>query len=168
MSTCENCHHSREGWDKGPWDDEPDRLEFTSHGFPCILHRGFLGNWCGYVGLPPGHKLYGVGYDDVYDILPELSVHGGLTYSEHCQGPVCHVPKPGEPDEAWWLGFDCCHGGDYSPSHGRLRKDYLLRTPKNEQAPGLFEMQEWETYRDVYYAEQETISLAKQLSEMVS
>jgi hypothetical protein len=32
---------------------------------------------------------------------------------------VCHLPSPGEPDNVWWLGFDCAHLGDVCPSMDR-------------------------------------------------
>lgn len=70
-----------------------------------------MGAWCGYVGVPPGHPWHGQPYDDV-----DAGVHGGLTYAEACQGSVCHVPKPGEPDDVWWLGFDCGHYQDAVPA----------------------------------------------------
>jgi hypothetical protein len=31
---------------------------------------------------------------------------------------ICHTPGPGEPDHAWWFGFDCAHSGDASPARG--------------------------------------------------
>lgn len=94
----------------GPWMDEPDRVEFRHAGFPCILHRGGGGAWCGYVGLPPGHAAHGKVYNDV-----DVDVHGGLTYADKCGGAICHVPAPGEPDDLWWLGFDCSHYRDLRP-----------------------------------------------------
>jgi hypothetical protein len=30
---------------------------------------------------------------------------------------ICHIASPGEPDPVWWLGFDCAHSGDLSPSY---------------------------------------------------
>ncbi len=99
-------------WGEGPWQEESDRLEWEYKGFPCLMRRNMeiTGSWCGYVAVPPGHPAFEKGYDDV-----EVDVHGGLTYANHCQGPICHVPAPGEPDNVWWLGFDCAHGFDLSP-----------------------------------------------------
>ena len=97
-----------------PWLKEPDRVLFKYEGFPCLLNRAPTGAWCGYVGVPPGHPAHGKDYGDV-----EVHVHGGLTYSDSCQedGPICHVPEPGEPDDVWWLGFDCAHYNDFAPKH---------------------------------------------------
>ena len=53
---------------------------------------------CGYIGLPKGHKLEKVEYDDV-----DYDVHGGLTYSSTAQDMW---KKDGY---YWYLGFDCAH-----------------------------------------------------------
>ncbi len=127
----------------GPWHQEPDHVDFESDGFACILHRN--GSWCGYVAVPPGHPWHGKGYDEVRVANDEWpDVHGGLTYSEKCHGAVCHVAKPGESDDVWWLGFDCNHSGDVSLS--------------DITAPGL----RYGTYRDVEYVRAETMKLAAQ------
>lgn len=53
----EACEHEKKAkWPVGPWTTEPDRVDFRHAGLPCILHRGFLGAWCGYAGVPPGHR----------------------------------------------------------------------------------------------------------------
>lgn len=133
----------------GPWDGEPDRLEFESWGYPCLILRGLQGNLCGYVAVPKGHPAYGQNYDHV-----DVEVHGGLTYGRPCQeeGPICHVPKPGEPDDVWWLGFDCAHAYDLVPVlHRGLHGIRPL--------PG-------GTYRDIGYVKNQCIHLARQLKAL--
>lgn len=49
----------KRAWGDGPWVNEPDRVEWRYKGLPCLLKRGPLGNWCGYVGVPPEHPLHG-------------------------------------------------------------------------------------------------------------
>lgn len=114
----------RSKWAPGPWHDEPDdRAEWRHAGFPCLVVRGPAGAWCGYVGVPPGHPAHAAGYYDVRVVDDEGAatypdVHGGLTYAARCQGEgghICHVPQAGEPDDVWWLGFDCNHAADCSP-----------------------------------------------------
>jgi hypothetical protein len=112
----------RTGWPKGPWDGEPDKVQFqdADTGLPCLAVRvPELGHWCGYVGLPPGHPLHGKGCDD--PLVDTLAAPGGVNFARGCDymkgegRGVCHVPDQGEPDSVWWLGFDCSHAWDISP-----------------------------------------------------
>lgn len=109
-------------WGPGPWQSEPDRVEFEHAGFPCLIVRHeSAGHLCGYVAVPPGHLWHGFdfsGWSDGKRPEPEPEAHGGITYANACHGRVCHVPKPGEPDDVWWLGFDAAHAGDLSPGDG--------------------------------------------------
>lgn len=131
-------------WGPGPWQMEPDRVEFEAHGFPCLIVRvESHGALCGYVAVPPGHPWHGKGYDDV-----PADAHGGLTYSEACSGRICHVPKPGEPDNVWWLGFDHAHSGDHCPAHARFGSSFRLS--------------DFETYKTIDYARAGCESLAAQ------
>lgn len=138
----------KSAWPAGPWRKEPDRVSFEHAGLPCLLRRQMSsGHWCGYVAVPPGHPLHGKPYDDA-----DARVHGGLTYSDECMGDpetgICHVPKPGEPDNVWWFGFDCAHYGD---------KSYFAE----EVCSHFFEGDYW----DVDMVMHETRQLAEQLAE---
>lgn len=143
----------RSGFPAGPWDDEPDRIEWRDEetGLPCLIVRNYYGSLCGYVGLPPDHPLHGC---SVYD--PNVSVHGGITYAESCAGAICHVPQPGEPDNVWWLGFDCGHSGDALPGVPHTISSWM---------PGLAA---GNVYRDVRYVRRQTTSLARQLADIAS
>lgn len=152
----------KSSWGPGPWQEEPDHVEFRAHGFPCILHRQpTRGHWCGYVGVPPGHpwhrKSYAGGCDENGTYIPsgiDVDVHGGLTYAEKCAGAICHIPAPGESDDVWWLGFDCAHSGDLSP--GGVVRDAML---------GL----DWSSGNEIYaresYVRRQTEGLARQAAE---
>lgn len=135
----------RSKWPRGPWDDEPDRWEERHLGFPVLAVRNDLGAWCGYVGVPPGHPWHGRHYEYV-----DVAIHGGLTYSDRCQrlGPICHVPRAGEPADVWWLGFDCLHVGDNRPG------DYVDPIAQYRVKDG--------TYRRLEYAQQQARRLAEQ------
>lgn len=131
----------------GPWSTEPNRIEFESHGFPCLIRRNPLGALCGYVAVPRGHPCHGQSYNK----LPRnLEAHGGITYAEACNGEICHVPKPGEPDDVWWIGFDCAHAWDLVP--------WI-----ESQTPGLCRNSE---YRDIHYVRRECEELAAQLEQL--
>ena len=144
---CANIEARRQErpWPRGPWDAEPDRVDFMHAGFSCLLHRGPGGHWCGYVGLPPGHRYHGKGYDDC-----DVQVHGGLTYAALCHSHICHVPAPGTPDALWWLGFDCAHLGDISPACD-------VFAPGDRFSPQSY-------YKDMAYTRRETERLAEQLA----
>lgn len=130
------------GADKVAWRD-------VATGHDCIMLRepqdGYLR---GFVGVEPGHPLYGFEHDAVPPDLG-IEVHGGLTYSAICQdGPsprprlidevrqICHVPvgyapvvnatdhRPGH-DRAWWFGFDCNHVYDLVPGDRRDHERFL-------------------------------------------
>lgn len=151
-----NRLEKKEEWGPGPWQSEPDRLEFEHAGFPCFLLRNMdvTGAWCGYVGVPKGHLFFEKDYMDVEE---NVEVHGRLTYSGHCAGDICHEPKEGEPDNVWWLGFDCMHLFDLSP----------LREAIYKRIPGLEGGELNGTYRTMDYAKAETMKLAEQLQKLV-
>lgn len=142
-------------WGDGPWQDEPDRALWRHRGLPCIITRQpQSGHLCGYVGVPLGHPWHGKGYDDV-----DATVHGGLTYARACEGDVCHVPKPGESDDVWWLGFDCSHYRDYAPGRAAMMRELSRKHP--ELLPPR-DRNEDETYMDIDYVQAEVQRLANQ------
>ncbi len=138
----------KSGWPSGPWEGEPDRLEWRLDdcALPLLIQRGPLGVLCGYVGVPPWHPAYGKDYDGV-----DVDVHGGLNYAERCQRHICHVPRPGESDDVWWLGFDCAHAWDLIPTLAKYSATLCSDC----------------TYRDIAYVKAEVESLARQLVALV-
>ena len=160
--TRERGHHSRwwqagrqrlfatkSEWGPGEWQDEPDRLEWRhASGLPCLIVRGPLGALCGYVGVPPEHPLYMRDYNDC-----EVEAHGGLTFSNHCRGLICHKPAPGVEKDIWWLGFDCAHYRDFAP----FMRSTLARL-------GHSFGHDDETYRSIDYVRGEVEELAEQVA----
>lgn len=140
----------RTGWPAGPWDGEPDRVEWRARGLACLMVRGDLGQWCGYVGLPPGHPWRAL---DQASIDAAADAHGGITYGpEACAGRICHVPRPGEVDDVRWIGFDCAHCFDAVPGLMRWRHGHRALLPG-------------EAYRDVAFVVAEVERLAGQAEE---
>ena len=144
-------HYDR---DEGPWAGEPDRKQWIDQatGLDCLIVRNTeAGNLCGYVGVPPGHPAHGkeYGHDD-YKFFGAVEVHGGLTYSDKCAGHICHEPEPGREHDIWWLGFDCGHHMDVIPAM-RTRGDWP---------------DDYATYKDIGYVENECARLARQLKAM--
>ena len=153
----------RTGWAPGPWDDEPDRLHWVDPGtnLDCLAVRNRMGGWCGYVGLPSGHRFHGKTFSAVA-VEMDVSVHGGLTYSAECQpdGPICHTPEPGQPDGLWWLGFDCGHAMDHQPGlAATLRR---LDAQFHHDYADVIEARE--VYKTLDYVIDETTGLAEQLA----
>lgn len=139
----------------GLWVDEPDRIEWRAHGLPCLIQRNYsFGNLCGYVGVPPGHPAHGKGIDTPD---ADLDVHGGVTYASACNGHICHVPAPGEPDDVWWLGFDCGHAWDLAPHDAKHSPGLYV----GEQSGMLPRPQ----YRDIAFVRVQCEQLAEQLSK---
>lgn len=142
-----------DGFPSGPWDGEPDYVQWVDEetNLDCLAVRSPWGTWCGYVGVPPQHPLFRTPYQKVDN---DISVHGGLAYSDLCQegGKVCHVPLSGREHNIWWFGFDCAHAFDLSPQD-------LLTWPGGS---GLIR---GSTYRDLPYVKEQAANLAKQLKE---
>jgi len=145
-------------WERGPWDNEPDRVDFIHAGLPCLaLRHPEHGSWCGYAAVPPGHPLY---EKSAFNI--DLDVDARLNYSDFCGGAICHIPQPGAPDNVWWFGFDCGHFRDISPGRdARLRSipggEALLLL---EREPGIFRA----VYRDLSYVRHVIEELAEALA----
>jgi hypothetical protein len=159
MKTIEYRTIDKTEWDRGPWDDEPDKVQWQDHdtGLPCLAVRHRLnGHWCGYVGVAEGHPCFGSNGEDAY-----LEVHGGITFGAMCDPSeptatgVCHIAAPGEPDHVWWLGFDCAHAFDLQPRMHELLRDIWTRA----RLPN-------ETYKTLRYVRDECRELAQQLKAL--
>ncbi len=137
--------YRRSSWGEGPWQDEPDLVEWRKPGsaLPRLVARSAMGTWCGYVGVPEGHPLHGA---NPYE--PDVDVHGGLNYGSPCTEDVCHVPGPGEAANVHWLGFDCAHA----------LRDLIPQMPA-----GLRGLLPGAVYRDLSYVVDEVEALAEQL-----
>jgi hypothetical protein len=170
MNTIEYRTVDKSDWERGPWDDEADKKQWQdiATGLPCLLHRNGSGALCGYVGVPVGHPWHGKGYDDCGRFMPKPEgydpdwypdVHGGLTYADSCShgddpsSGICHIPADGEPDDVWWLGFDCAHAGD--KSNMSYSADMRERWPHHD-----------DVYRDQAYVEHECARLAAQAASV--
>ena len=159
-------------WGDGPWQEEPDRIEWRDGEYVCLMLRNpSFGMWCGYVGLRSEHPWHGKGYDDIEG----ASVHGGLTFAGPCMDDdrpqrerVCHMPLPGEPEDLWWLGFDCHHYMDLAPGmrafERRMGDEYEAKG--DMKSAELFRRgPEGYTYRHVAYVRSEVEDLVAQAKE---
>lgn len=140
-----------------PWLSEPSSLDFLDDatGLACAMRRGPVGHWCGYVGIPEGHRLYGMDYNAPIN-APEgwhdRTTAMGEDYSPislfcasvtanpsegiypldlmlRCHGGLNYADKSITLHDAknmWWLGFDCAHSGDLCPG-GSFHSDAVYR-----------------------------------------
>jgi hypothetical protein len=144
-------------WGYGEWVEEPDVLKFKYKNFECAIVRTckpdgpdhiFGGHLCGYVCLPDTHVYFKKNYSDI-----DIDVHGGLTFSE-----MAGVGK-------YWIGFDCSHSGDYTPSTEKLKKESnfidLFPIPKEYLKYSIFNL----TYKNIDFCVQECKSMVDQLCE---
>lgn len=165
MSEPDRISDREMGIEPGPWNAEPNRVEFWHAGLPCLILRN-RGPLCGYVAVPPGHPLHGRGYE----ALSVVVVHGGLTYAGTRVGDVCHVPAEGEPDDVWWFGFDCSHCGDYRPRPVALKAildaEGLGRGDRQVRVARTRAEHDWrsESYKGIEYVRAEVERLAEQLA----
>jgi hypothetical protein len=113
----------RSQWGDGPWQTEPDLVEWREDGvpYPLMMIRGMQGAWCGYAGLPPGHPLFGAGTRGGASLTQEI------TWASPCGDDDGPLRPTGEPPNCWWLGFDCAHVMQYAP-----RIDCLIRRERSD------------------------------------
>ena len=126
----------------GPWDDEPDHVEFEAHGFPCVIRRHVsFGTLCGYVGVREDHPLFAQGKRGC-----PLPAHGGVTWAGRGR-------RANLANGLWWFGFDTCHAWDLVP--GFLGTG-LLEHFANDKC----------VYRDLAYCRRECEQMAEALSKI--
>lgn len=153
----------------------------TEAGFRAVVIMTDIGHHCGYVGLPEGHPLYGVGYGDETDKLKPLdddepigsrgvmsvfcaALAGGFKTSPedvfNVHGSLTYAHNnpmyPVPSNDLWWFGYDCGHSGDArSP-------EYIALKPEADR--WLYEEQH-STFKDLDYCVRECESLARQIVE---
>jgi len=120
------------------------RYEFKEQGLKCVILRGPMLQWNGFVGIPESHPLYGYNYFQKRkkEGAPEelLEVYGGITYSADSLPDFL-------PDGLWYFGFDCGHAHDYLP--------LILLTDRDLT-----------DYKTRAFVESETRRLARRLKEL--
>lgn len=132
--------------------------DFMVDEYRCVIIGHYMGHRCGYVGIPKGHSLYRVYYNNVD---PDIEVHGGFTYSDNGEGeyPV--------KSDLWWLGFDCGHFND--GKDWELIKSFAGDEENDKIIAHRIEMEKmFPDYGDVRtkeYVENELRNVVKQLKE---
>lgn len=143
----------------GEWVEEPDEATFEHEGFKCIVCRivsdecygqAFGGHFCGYVQIPPNHPWYGKAYNKI-----ECECHGGLTFASERFD-----------EDIFWVGFDCSHSDDITPSIEMFRDECGQRSRLKRFYDQLPMMRP--TYKNIQYAIAETQSIAEQAARCIS
>lgn len=150
-------------WGYGEWVEEPDEVHFDYLGYTCKVLRIafkepyteqeyiFGGHLCGYVQIPSDHPYHHKVYEDM-----EIDCHGGLTF--------------GKESDAHWIGFDCAHMGDYTPSLGYFRKISPKMKSWRETFPITEGFEEFSlfnpTYKNISYCIDECKNIVEQLIKL--
>lgn len=157
-------------WGYGEWLEEPDKVLFKYKNIRCRVVRManaesmknpdndhvFGGHLCGYIAIPKRHFLFKK-HDDEIDI----ECHGGLNYS--------NLSKCGK---YWWIGFDCAHLGDLTPSiyHLHSSNPHMIELKKKQkerwQSMGVNPMLYEEVYRNISFCKKECRQMVNQLLQM--
>jgi len=155
-------------WGEGEWVNEPDLVIFEHLGIKCMVKRIaiqepyskdfsiFGGYLNGYVAIPSDHPYYQKKYEDI-----DIECHGGLTF--------------GERSDSYWIGFDCAHSLDYTPSTEHIKKtapwmqefrdrEEKLKTKLNLHGSPIFK----KNYRNIHFCIEECKRIAEQLIELKS
>lgn len=74
----------------------------------------------GYVAIPEGNVLHGLGTIDL-----DLDVHGGVTWAESARN-TSNVPE-WVKDTDWIIGFDTSHGGNNPLYHDKFYVELQTR-----------------------------------------
>lgn len=176
----------KKDWGDGPWQSEPDHLEFEYAGLPCVLMRNMVvtGSWCGYVGVPVSHRFYKRDYSGRvgYRLLKPYrndrarrkrvpqnryfmrrAVYGSGQRPENIinvHGGITYSGRRVDNKPEWYFGFDCAHYMDLSP---RMRATIISDFLQLDEYRKTFS--DHGTYRDIEYVREQTESLAYQLAK---
>ena len=166
-----------------PWENEPDQKGWRAHGLWCTIHRHPYGkHLCGYVDVPPGHPCHGIEDEWGGRGLPNLDVHGGVTWTEWLTEPYTNIRirinfrdhdiKPQWLRRAVRAARRQCY---------RIHTRYLRWVHRRDAwrigfdcahawdlSPGIAERYGWDEgiYRDMAYVTEQTENLARQLAEL--
>ncbi len=161
----------------------------TPAGFRAVVIMSEMGHRCGYVGVPSGHSLHGVSYNQstpaLARVAPDTRVGSRgaitvfcaqaddngtfdntpeLTFDVHGSLTFAsgHADYPVPHDGLWWFGFDCAHAGDETDIEAiedPVYRQHKLRMQILFPTGGVV--------RDLYFVTQHCESLADQIKEKV-
>jgi hypothetical protein len=68
----DNPEFDKASWGKGEWLNEPDKVQFITEGYHCIILRSHHGAFCAYIGVDKAHPCYGLSYEGVSNLIMEI------------------------------------------------------------------------------------------------
>lgn len=151
---------------EGEWLNEPDLLIFTYKHINCVVARYEFGAFCGYCLIPSDHFFNNyLDYDN--EPICDLDVHGGVTFFEEMETSVSSEAMllAGK-----WIGFDCAHSMDLSPSSEKEMEK--LKENIKKAHPELADLISQESifprfYRNIDYVIEECCKLSDQILNYV-
>ena len=159
-----------------PFFKERDFLDGEEEGLVIRCRRNRFKAWCGYVGVPEGHSLFGKGYSErvpvpsrgslkIKDQSPIALMIEAMHEDDGCVSLDVFLDAPGgitysgknwpAADGLWYFGFDCSHYNDLSP------QDIIMSFG---DYPFDIELDGERTYKDLVFVETATRKLAQQIA----
>jgi hypothetical protein len=141
--------------------------DFMHNGLRCVVVFTSMGHRCGYVGIDKEHPLFEKDYSCGCAMLDDISVHGGITFSDG--GYKSNYPIE---SDLWWFGFDCAHWQDsqdkvQSFKYGLITEEQLTRSTEEQLTRSKeFRFLNEGTHRDQEYVESECKLLAEQIAKL--
>jgi hypothetical protein len=180
-----------------PWESEPDSLDFEADGLPCAMRRNERWQtWCGYVGVPPEHPLYGLPTNHLLKLPASWFEGRKLLQGVGPMDLFIHILSDAKDDTFpisialqvhggvnfaehghtlkdgyWWFGFDCGHAGDFVPNNPDIKREMnqMVESMPEHMRATIRDIvfREEGVYRDQQYVVSECQSLAAQLNAIV-
>jgi hypothetical protein len=80
----DNPEFDKAKWGKGPWLNEPDKVQFIIEGYHALVLRSHHGALCGYVGVDKAHPCYGLSSENISYLIMGMDFHERLSeWSKH-------------------------------------------------------------------------------------
>lgn len=161
MKTLEYRTIDKSPWGAGPWDIEPDKMQWRDEatGLPCLIVRNHGGAWCGYVGVADGHPLYRVGYSDVAKLPKEtlrqmLEARGVLDlYADDLEKGDVRVESIIDVHGGLTFSDDCGeHTREDWEQWRNRRSEYTQEAAKYPRGDAARHLKEWAECYDDFHA----------------
>lgn len=169
----------KSGWERGPWDSEPDLEHLTTaDGLSAVIVRtSWSGNFCGYVGVPTSHPWHGKEYSAI--VKPTAKQASAPVDMDRVSILSLLSMAASDTDPNTEARIDCVirvHGGLTYAGAGREKfgEDPSLWyfgfdcAHSGDLSPAYESFSGHSSYRDIDYVRDEIVALSKQLAEVTA